>query len=128
MKLVVYSNVMGQPISCEILEQNEKTTKIRTKNQEQTLINEDIISIIPDVVDPSFCTVTMKKVSGIRGVYDIHEEKTIPSSQDDLRDFFITDDNRQIEVSKGYYELISEEDWKFKSAGIHQMMLGGSGI
>lgn len=128
MKLVVYSNVMGQLITCEILEQNEKTTKIKAKDQEQILLNEDIISIIPDVVDPTFCTVTTKKISGIRGVYDIHEDKTIPSSQDDLRDFFITDDNRQIEVSKGFYELISDEDWKFKSAGIHQMMLGGSGI
>lgn len=132
MKLVVYSNVIGHPTFCEILSRDETVTKIRYSKGGETLhdviANDDIISLIPDVVDPNVYTIMTKKIHGVRGVFDVKKEEQFVSSPDGRRTFFTTDDGRKIEISTGYFDLLTEEEWNDQCGAIHQMMLGGSGI
>ncbi len=129
MKLVVYSNVVGQPIVGQVLEHNVTHTKVKYSKsgveREENLLNDDIISMIPDVVDPSVHTIMVKKITGIRGVFDVEDQDELTSSPDGNRVYFTTDDGRKLEISKGFYELLTDNEWNVKSGAIYQMMMGG---
>ena len=129
MKLVVYSNVVGQPIVGKVIKHDMTHTKVRYSKsgveQEEDILNDNIISMIPDVVDPTIHTIMIKKITGIRGVFDVEDQTQFASTPDGQRNYFITDDGRQLEISKGYYELLTDEEWNVKSGAIYQMMMGG---
>ncbi len=129
MKLVVYSNVVGQPIVGKILKHDRNHTRVKyTKSgveQEEDILNDNIISMIPDVVDPTVHTIMVKKITGIRGVFDVENQTQFASTPDGQRNYFMTDDGRQLEISKGFYELLTDEEWDAKSGAIYQMMMGG---